>query len=628
MKVLQKIDPTEKLLQVHYYQFFNSLPFCLNSDYDIDIIGINEKYPGFLETFDFANVDVYDLNKFIRIKTRLTHWYSDPNELSNSDFSCINPPKCFFCFWKKDIDDLLNIGEFEKFPLLFTDYKSSPFNDLIKVNYYDTICVYNQNGEYLNISESPNLYDDGWSKLTFLNKEYFVISLYDDNNLDNMKLFKYVEGNIESHVDIDSFELINLLDENRIIWKIENLSEKLRDNKTIILNSLKSDFLKFSDINSLFKKDKEIVLKAVKLWGNNLEYAGSTLRGDKEVVLAAVKSYGKSLEYASDSLKSDKEVVLVAVKSYGKALEFAGVSMKSDKEIVLAAVRSEGEALKYADDLLKSDREIILATLKSYGWKLENSNLFKYTTDESLLKDRDFILEAVKLNPHILKYVSEAFKSDREIVLEAIKYEGSALEYASAFLQADKKLVLEAIKFDGCAIKFASTSLQDDKEVVLAAVKSNGSALYYANKRFTSDRKIVLQAVKDNGFTLAVADDLFKADKDLVLCAVKSKGLALEFASASLQKDKDVVLAAFKEDYRSFKYCSELLLSDEEFINKAYKLNYRIMHIIDAKKICQHNNLQKLYDDFLSRKENEFLSEPVAHPFIIDEEQAEDDLPF
>ena len=90
MKTIHKIEATERILQVHYYQFFNSLPFCLNSDYDIDIIGINEKYPGFLETFDFANVDVYDLNKFIRIKTRLTHWYSDPNELSNSDFSLMS----------------------------------------------------------------------------------------------------------------------------------------------------------------------------------------------------------------------------------------------------------------------------------------------------------------------------------------------------------------------------------------------------------------------------------------------------------------------------------------------------------------------------------------------------------
>ena len=446
MKVLQKIDPTEKLLQVHYYQFFNTLPFNLNNFYDININGLNEKYPGFLQTFDFTNIDVYDLHKFITIRTRLTHWYSDPIKYLYLEY--LSPPQYFFCFWEKNIEDLFNIEDLEKFPLLFTDYKSSTFNDLIEVNYYDTICVYNQNGEYLNISESPNLYDDGWSKLTFLNKEYFVISLYDDNNLDNMKLFKYVEGSIESHVDIDSFELINLLDENRIIWKIENLSEKLRDNKTIILNSLKSDFLKISDVNSLFKKDKEIVLKAVKLWGNNLEYADSTLRSDKEVVLAAVKSYGKSLEYASDSLKSDKEVVLVAVKSYGKALEFAGVSMKSDKEIVLAAVRSEGEALKYVDDLLKSDKEIILAALKSYGWKLSYSNLFKYTTDESLLKDRNFILEAIKLNPHILKYAIEAFKSDREIVLETIKEDYRAFQYCSEFLHTDQDFICEAYKIN------------------------------------------------------------------------------------------------------------------------------------------------------------------------------------
>ena len=497
MKTIHKIEPTEKLLQVHYYQFFNTLPFNLNNFYDININGLNEKYPGFLQTFDFTNVDVYDLHKFIIIRTRLTHWYSDSNK-SKSDLIYLSSPQYFFCFWDKNIEDLFNIGEFEKFPLLFTDYKSSTFNDLIEVNYYDTICVYNQNGEYLNISKSPNLYDDGYCELTFLNKEYFVISLYDDNNGDDMGLYKYVEGNIESRVYIDSIELINLLDENSIIWNIDNLSVELKNNKSVILKALKSADLNFSDIDDLFKKDKEIVLQAVKSFGYNLKYADSSLRSDLEVVLAAVKSYGKSLEYASDSLKSDKEVVLVAVKSSGKALEFAGVSMKSDKEIVLAAVRSEGEALKYADDLLKSKKEIILAALKSYGGKLSTSNLFKYTTDDSLLKDCNFILEAVKLNPHVLKYTDDFLKTDKTFILKVLKLNGEALKYVDDFLKADIEVAQVAVKNYGMSLEFASGFLKNNKDVVKEAVKSNGFALRFADDLIKNDGPIALHAVKNN----------------------------------------------------------------------------------------------------------------------------------
>jgi hypothetical protein len=49
MEALHKIEPTEKLLQVHYYQFFKTLPFNLNNFYDISINGLNEKYPEFLQ---------------------------------------------------------------------------------------------------------------------------------------------------------------------------------------------------------------------------------------------------------------------------------------------------------------------------------------------------------------------------------------------------------------------------------------------------------------------------------------------------------------------------------------------------------------------------------------------------
>ena len=121
MKTIHKIVATERLLQVHFYQIFNRKPLSLNIDDDIDISGLNEKYPGFLENFDFTNVDTHDLLKFIRIESY---------QISKYDL-----PKYFFCFWEKNIEDLFNIVEFEKFPFLFTDYESSTFNDLVGIYY-------------------------------------------------------------------------------------------------------------------------------------------------------------------------------------------------------------------------------------------------------------------------------------------------------------------------------------------------------------------------------------------------------------------------------------------------------------------------------------------------------------
>lgn len=116
MKVLQKIDPTEKLLQVHYYQFFNTMPFNLNNFYDININGLNEKYPGFLQTFDFTNIDVYDLHKFITIRTRLTHCYSDPIKYLYLEY--LSPPQYFFCFWGKKYRRFIQYRRFRKISVI------------------------------------------------------------------------------------------------------------------------------------------------------------------------------------------------------------------------------------------------------------------------------------------------------------------------------------------------------------------------------------------------------------------------------------------------------------------------------------------------------------------------------
>jgi predicted nucleic acid-binding Zn-ribbon protein len=480
MKTIHKIEATEHLLQVHYYQFFNTKPFSLNSDYDIDINGLNEKYPGFLENFDFSNVDVHDLHKFTRIENR--SW----------DYVDFNLPKYFFCFWKKNIEDLFNIGEFEKFPLLFTEYKSSPFNDLMQFNYYDIICVFNQNGEFLNISVSPNLYDDGYCELTFLNKEYFVISFYDDNNGDHIFLFKYVEGNIESHVDIDSIELINLLDENSIIWNIDNLSVELKNNKSVILKAIKSGVLNIH-LEDLFKKDKQIVLELVE----------------------RNSSYFVEADY---SLKIDYSFILEAIKRNELVFQYIDVLFKSDKDFVLKAVKKNGKVLQYVDDSYKAKKDVVF--------------------------------DAVIENGLALEFASATLQDDKELAIEAVKNNGRAFEFVSATLQADKEVALEAIKRYPWSLKFASTSLQDDKEIAIAAVNKNGMSLKFASSSLQADKQVVLQAIKNDYHAFQYCSKLLRNDVDFICEAYKLNLNIMNYINATKIKHHKRLQELF-DDYKS-----------------------------------------------------------------------------
>ena len=68
-----------------------------------------------------------------------------------------------------------------------------------------------------------------------------------------------------------------------------------------------------------------------------LEHASDALKDDREIVLEAVKQNWLALEYASAALKDDREIVLEAVKQDGSALRFASAVLKNDREIVLKA---------------------------------------------------------------------------------------------------------------------------------------------------------------------------------------------------------------------------------------------------------------------------------------------------
>ena len=58
--------------------------------------------------------------------------------------------------------------------------------------------------------------------------------------------------------------------------------------------------------------------------------------------------------------------------------------------------------------------------------------------------------------------VHESLKKDKEVVLEAVKQHGGALQYANESLKKDKEVVLEAVQQHGWTLQYADESLKKD----------------------------------------------------------------------------------------------------------------------------------------------------------------------
>ena len=99
-------------------------------------------------------------------------------------------------------------------------------------------------------------------------------------------------------------------------------------------------------------------------------------------------------------------------------------------------------------------------------------------------------------------------KSEREQLLKNIQYsDADWLESASEIFKKDKEFILEAVKLNGLALEYADDNLRKDKEVVLAAVQQNGQALRFASYEKKNDTEVVLAAVRNDALAIVHASE-------------------------------------------------------------------------------------------------------------------------
>jgi hypothetical protein len=344
MKKIYELEASDKIFRVVFYQF------CVLHEQgkldwaDIDESGINEKYPGFLEDFSFERVDFDALLEFISIERRF----------EKEQFSSLFYRKThLFCFFDGNIDELLSTKDFKDFPLIFHGYNLSPFNDLVSVEYLYSDFIFNLQGDDMNLSASPNLYDNGYCSIEFLDEEKFVVEYYDENNGSAIDIYNYSNGCFSKLKEIDSIKLLEALYEKYIRWAMWNLSDSLLENRNAVLLSLKVDkFNIYHYIESLAGKlltDREIVYELVAIDGNTLQFASEEIKNDKEIALTAIKNNYRSLQYCSESLLSNKEFMLEVLSVNNKIKDLIERG-KMKQDVILDSSNNDTQSTSIEDE--------------------------------------------------------------------------------------------------------------------------------------------------------------------------------------------------------------------------------------------------------------------------------------
>jgi hypothetical protein len=119
----------------------------------------------------------------------------------------------------------------------------------------------------------------------------------------------------------------------------------------------------FEQVPTIYWKDRDIVKKAIKVSMDGLQFADQSFQNDREIVLAAVKFHGGSFGYIMNKeFLKDEEITFEALKSSDYSiLETCDSSLLKNKQFMLKAVKVTSEALQFADEALKKDPDIIKA---------------------------------------------------------------------------------------------------------------------------------------------------------------------------------------------------------------------------------------------------------------------------
>jgi hypothetical protein len=277
-------------------------------------------------------------------------------------------------------------------------------------------------------------------------------------------------------------------------WALQYASDSCKDDKEVVLAALSTDGTALEYASESLKKDREVVLAAVSNYGGAIEHATETLKADKEIVLAAVSNEGCSLEYVAEEFKSHKEIVLKAVLNNGYALEYASENLRDDKEVVLAAISKDGGPFEYASENLLNNKELLILAVS------KDSSILKLANEE-LKKDKEVLAAAVSSDSSLSYSLNEHLSEEQKQYLE----EGITLEDFDAEYQGgndgkvawmkEKHFLLEAIKQDVRILKHASDELKADRELISEAIKNDISAIDYADEKLQSDPELLIARI-------------------------------------------------------------------------------------------------------------------------------------
>lgn len=172
------------------------------------------------------------------------------------------------------------------------------------------------------------------------------------------------------------------------------------------------------------------------------------------------------IDSISENLKKTKEFWLTSVRESRYLLKNAPSIYRQDKDVVLSAVRYDGSLIEFAAESKRCDPEIFLEAIHQIAGGSRNPEIILHLIPYQLLADKTFIINAIQDYPRILEDVPMTIKADREFMLQVIKKtRGWTIRMVAPEFHWDRQFIVEAAKLNFEILEWLPVDYKNDKEL-------------------------------------------------------------------------------------------------------------------------------------------------------------------
>lgn len=212
-----------------------------------------------------------------------------------------------------------------------------------------------------------------------------------------------------------------------------------------------------------------------------------------------------------------------------------------DRQFVIEAVKLNGDVYRQLpDDIKTRDKEIILLAAQHYDsrWCLE--------IDDGLYEDREFVLKLLSVNGECIFDVRKHIEIDEEILLTAIGQYYGAAAFIPWEKRSDREYALKISKISGRTLSYFSEELRDDEEIVFNCASRSYRAFESASNRLKNDEEFVTKLLFVNPACLAYAARKFRCDRQLCEKLMEIHPYVYRYVAKELKGDIEFIVKAMR----------------------------------------------------------------------------------